>query len=142
MIFVVPYYTKNTKSILDVKQPSITYHMGWFDKKDSDTKKESDVKIDWDAYDRLNNINYKPEDRGTIEVPANAETIIYESPEGQTYEIPVSDLIDADDDGEITYSSKGRSVFNPRYKPRAHRVDYRLKYPTMLMQQQKFARIR
>lgn len=46
-----------------------------------------------------------PEDRGVIEAPANAETIIYESPDGQQYEISISDLIEADDDDEIKYTA-------------------------------------
>lgn len=67
--------------------------------------KDTGVHVDWDLYDRLNNKNPEPEYRGTIEVPANAETVIYESPEGNLYEIPISDLIEADDDHEIEYNS-------------------------------------
>ncbi len=143
MIIAIPYSLKTNQSIvLDTKKPCVVYQMGWFGRNDDDKKNDSGATIDWDAYDRLNNTNYKPEDRGTIEVPANAETIIYESPDGQTYEIPVSDLIEADDEGEITYSSKGRSILNPIYKSRVNRNGRRLKSPTMLLGQQRSAHTR
>lgn len=122
MIFVMPYTLKNSKSkALNTKSFSITYYMGWFGRNSDDTKNDSGAKIDWDAYDSLNNTNYKPEDRGTIEVPANAETVIYESPDGETYEISISDLIEADDDGEIKYSSKGRLGSRASHKPVLHK---------------------
>ncbi len=147
MIFVMPYTLKNSKSkALNTKSFSITYYMGWFGRNSDDTKNDSGAKIDWDAYDSLNNTNYKPENRGTIEVPANAETVIYESPDGETYEIPVSDLIDADDEGEITYSSKGFSVSKPSYKPKTHRINKHIgggsKYLAMSLKQQGVARVR
>lgn len=147
MIFVIPYSLKNNQSIVsNAKKSGIVYQMGWFGRNDDDKKNDSGVNIDWDAYDRLNNPNHKPEDRGTIEVPANAETVIYESPDGQTYEIPVSDLIEADDDGEITYHSSGRSVLKPSYKPKLRKINgsigSRLKYPAMLLGQQRFVRVR
>ena len=77
--------------------------------------------IDWDAYDQLNNNNKQnePEYRGVIEAPANAETIIYESPEGAKYEISISDLIEADDDNEIKYTSPKKQDYhklNPIHK--------------------------
>lgn len=145
MIVVISYSLKNNQSIVsNTKKSGIVYQMGGGGRNDDDKKNDSGVNIDWDAYDRLNNTNYKPEDRGTIEVPANAETVIYESPDGQTYEIPVSDLIEADDEGEITYSSKGFSVSKPSYKPKAYRINRHigggLKYPAMLLKPQRFAR--
>lgn len=84
--------------------------MGWFNNNDNndnnDNKSNSSNNIDWDAYDQLNNDKQQsPEDRGVIEAPANAETIIYESPDGQQYEISISDLIEADDDNEIKYTA-------------------------------------
>lgn len=47
-------------------------------------------------------------DRGTIEVPIDNDTVIYQSEDGQYYEIDVDELIEADDDNEITYGSKAR----------------------------------
>lgn len=76
------------------------------DNNNNDNKSNSSNNIDWDAYDQLNNDKQQsPEERGVIEAPANAETIIYESPDGQQYEISISDLIEADDDNEIKYTT-------------------------------------
>ena len=52
--------------------------------------------IDTSMYD-------EPEDRGVIEVPADAETVVYIDDEGQAYEISIDELIDADTDNEIEY---------------------------------------
>ncbi len=87
--------------------------MGWFNNSNNngnndnnDNKSNSSNNIDWDLYDQLNNNKQQDsEDRGVIEAPANAETIIYESPDGQLYEISISDLIEADDDDEIKYTA-------------------------------------
>lgn len=87
--------------------------MSWFNNNDNNDNNDnksnssnSSNNIDWDAYDQLNNNKQQdPEDRGVIEAPANAETIIYESPDGQQYEISISDLIEADDDDEIKYTA-------------------------------------
>ena len=112
--FILPYVnkTKSRQLALSVNQYGIKYHMGWLgifgsdeDKTDNQEDK-SGISIDWDAYDSINTPDKGHEDRGVIEVPANAETVIYESPDGSTYEIPISDLIDADDDHEIEYKSK------------------------------------
>lgn len=88
------------------------------------TDEDAGVHMDWDLYDRLNNKNPEPEYRGTIEVPANAETVIYESPEGELYEIPVSDLIEADDDNEIEYKSKQRTQFKSRHQTNKKHLNY------------------
>ncbi len=130
---------------------SIQYKMGWFwdndDRQDDSQSKDdnqngSGVEIDWDAYNQLNNPGYEPEDRGTIEVPADAETVIYESPDGETYEIPVSDLIDADVDGEIEYKSKGRSVLSGKNKKVLGKYSRFGIHSAMLFKPQTFARVR
>ena len=67
--------------------------MSWFNNNDNNDNNDnksnssnSSNNIDWDAYDQLNNNKQQdPEDRGVIEAPANAETIIYESPDGQQF---------------------------------------------------------
>lgn len=136
MFFIVPYFINGLKK----STPIIEYHMGRFGRND-----DSGVEIDWDAYDRLNNPSYEPEDRGIIEVPANAETVIYESPDGETYEISISDLIEADDDNEIEYSSKNRS-FSKINSKKKHKnkllrrnsvIGDRLKYRGILFSNQK-----
>ena len=99
----------------------------------------SGIEVDWDAYDRLNNPNYEPEDRGTIEVPADSETVIYESPDGETYEIPISDLIDADTDGEIEYRSKGRSGLPKKRKGGLSNYGGFVGRPAVLLKQKNFA---
>ena len=107
-LYTRPYTLKKINPII---LNTVKYSMGWFnDNKQNDNKQDDDSNsrnnIDWDAYDKLNNIKEnEPDSRGVIEAPANAETIIYESPEGDTYEIPISDLIEADDDNEITYTA-------------------------------------
>ncbi len=83
---------------------TVKYHMGWFN------NDKSGDRVDWDGFDQLNNPSPEPEDRGVIEAPANSETIIYEAPDGQTYEIPVDDLIEADDDNEIEYGSASKNI--------------------------------
>ncbi|MBQ8473589.1 MAG: hypothetical protein IJ500_01875 [Alphaproteobacteria bacterium] len=45
------------------------------------------------------------EDRGTIYVPIDAETVIYTDTDGQSYEVSIDELIDADVDNEITYTN-------------------------------------
>ena len=136
---------------------NIKYQMGWlgiFGKDDDDNNKKddgnSDIHIDWDTYDRINTPDTEPEDRGVIEVPANAETIIYESPNGETYEIPLSDLIDADDEGEIKYDTKDKhkpSVLEHRYKfhkktkKYRNRFQYSIRPHTMFVYNQRFARV-
>ena len=108
--FTKPYFSKKNSSIIYNK---IKYNMSWFNNNDNNDNNDnksnssnSSNNIDWDAYDQLNNNKQQdPEDRGGIEAPANAETIIYESPDGQQYEISISDLIEADDDDEIKYTA-------------------------------------
>ena len=105
--FIKLYFQKKNNSII---YNNVKYNMGWFNNNDNndnnDNKSNSSNNIDWDAYDQLNNDKQQsPEDRGVIEAPANAETIIYESPDGQQYEISISDLIEADDDNEIKYTA-------------------------------------
>lgn len=114
--FIKPYFPKKNNSII---YNNVKYNMGWFnnnnnndnndnnnDNNNNDNKSNSSNNIDWDAYDQLNNDKQQsPEERGVIEAPANAETIIYESPDGQQYEISISDLIEADDDNEIKYTA-------------------------------------
>lgn len=113
------YFPKKNNSIIPT---NVKYNMSWFnnngnndtnDTNDTnDNKSNSSNNIDWDAYDQLNNDKQQdPEDRGVIEVPANAETIIYESPDGQQYEISISDLIEADDDNEIKYTAPKHQNF-------------------------------
>lgn len=99
----------------------------------------SGVEVDWDAYGRLNNPDYEPEDRGTIEVPADSETVIYESPDGETYEISISDLIDADTDGEIEYRSKGRSGLSNKRKGGLSNYGRFVGQPAVLLKQKNFA---
>ena len=136
---------------------NIKYQMGWlgiFGKDDDDDNKKDDsdsgIRIDWDTYDRINTPDTEPEDRGVIEVPANAETIIYESPDGETYEIPISDLIDADDEGEIECETKDKhkpSVLESGYKfhkkIQKHRNRFRhsMRSHTMFVSNQHFARV-
>ena len=105
--FINMYFPKKNNSII---YNNVKHNMGWFNNNDNndnnDNKSNSSNNIDWDAYDQLNNNKQQdPEDRGVIEAPANAETIIYESPDGQQYEISISDLIEADDDDEIKYTA-------------------------------------
>lgn len=50
------------------------------------------------------------DDRGVIEVPADAETVIYQDEDGQYYEVDIGELEEYDgDDGDITYHSKAKS---------------------------------
>ena len=120
------------------------YKMSWFNKDDEGKgdRRGSGIYIDQDLYDRLNRINDtdKNDDRGVIEVPASSETVIYESPEGDTYEIPISDLIDADDDHEIEYESaanKHLNIFRTNYK-----ATPKYKFNPMIMYHEKFMRLR
>lgn len=116
---IFPYLINTNKLTPSSRHTNIKYHMGWlgiFSSDDSDDNKDkkedetndSGVSIDWDVYDRINNQDNDKQDRGVIEVPASSETIIYESPDGETYEISISDLIEADDDNEIEYKSTNR----------------------------------
>ena len=59
--------------------------------------KMADRRLDIDI-----NLPKEPEDRGVIYVPMDAETVVYTDPDGQTYEVDINDLIDADTDNEIT----------------------------------------
>ena len=59
--------------------------------------KMADRRLDIDI-----NLPKEPEDRGVIYVPIDAETVIYTDPDGQSYEVDINDLIDADVDNEIT----------------------------------------
>lgn len=114
--FTKGYFPKKNNSIIHT---NVKYNMSWFDNNgnndtndNDDNKSNSSNNIDWDAYDQLNNDKQQePEDRGVIEAPANAETIIYESPDGQQYEISISDLIEADDDNEIKYTAPKHQNF-------------------------------
>ena len=108
--FTKGYFPKKNNSIIHT---NVKYNMSCFDNNgNNDNKSNSSNNIDWDAYDQLNNDKQQdPEDRGVIEVPANAETIIYESPDGQQYEISISDLIEADDDNEIKYTAPKHQNF-------------------------------
>ncbi len=54
------------------------------------------------------------EDRGVIEVPIDNPTVIYQDTEGQYYEIDVDELLEYDDDKEITYGTKSKSNKNGR----------------------------
>ncbi len=96
----------------------VRYEMGWFgggSGKKNETKEDEEIRqdesksgdrVDWEGFDKLNNPNKEePEDRGTIELPANAETVIYQAPDGQYYEISIDELKEADDEGEIEYTS-------------------------------------
>ncbi len=53
-------------------------------------------------------------DRGYIEVPADRETVIYQDDAGQAYEININDLIDYDDDNEITYTPNDDNDYDAR----------------------------
>lgn len=48
----------------------------------------------------------EPEDSGVIEVPVDSETVIYQDDTGQYYKIEIDELIEYDDDKEITYVPK------------------------------------
>ena len=120
---------------------------------DYNKSNDSGASINWDLYDTINNQNKEPEDRGTIEVPANAETVIYESPDGETYEISISDLIEADDDNEIEHTSaknKRAPILEPKQSVRPmnklrktiKRPQFRLPQPSVIMTQQRFSYIR
>lgn len=113
----------------------LKYQMGWFNNDDSNN---SGVSIDWDTYEQINGLS---EDRGIIEVPADSETVIYESPDGDVYEIPVSDLIDADDDNEITYNSTGRYTIS-HHKRTRNKTSNMFQYPVTFWNCQQFARTR
>lgn len=50
------------------------------------------------------------DDRGVIEVPADAQTVIYQDEDGQYYEVNIDELKEYDgDDGEITYHQSSLS---------------------------------
>lgn len=138
-MFFLMFYSigKNRSALLETRKTQIGRN---------DKKYDLSVSIDWDAYGSLNGLNEEPEDRGVIEAPANSETIIYESPDGETYEISISDLIDADDEGEIEYGTKGRSFFHSGHKSVTRkyvgRTKSNIQYPIILQRQQRFSRIR
>lgn len=116
-----------------MKRDTFGMRMGWINDNDDNDNPDNGVRIDWDIFDKINRNNNtiedKSENRGTIEVPANAETIIYESPDGETYEIPLSDLIEADDDGEIKYESKSDfTVKKANNKNTPHKYNKQDKY--------------
>lgn len=57
-----------------------------------------------------NNKYMASDDRGTITIPADNDTVIYKDDEGQYYEINIDELIEYDgDDHEITYNSKEKN---------------------------------
>ena len=61
---------------------------------------KADKRLDIDI-----SIPEEKEDRGTIYVPIDAETVIYTDTDGQSYEISIDELIEADVDNEITYTN-------------------------------------
>lgn len=154
---IFPYLLNTNKFTPCLRHTNVKYHMGWLgifgsdnDENSKDDKTNSSgVSIDWDVYDRINNQDNEKQDRGVIEVPANAETVIYESPDGETYEIPISDLIEADDDNEIEYKSANRhnfSISEPaskyRYNKRSRKLPaINLYRPTTIMSNNRSTRV-
>lgn len=61
---------------------------------------KADKRLDIDI-----SIPEEKEDRGTIYVPIDTETVIYTDTDGQSYEISIDELIEADVDNEITYTN-------------------------------------
>lgn len=72
-------------------------------KKISVVKKSGARKLKLDSAYVDTSMYDEPEDRGVIEVPVDAETVVYIDDEGQAYEISIDELIDADTDNEISY---------------------------------------
>lgn len=103
----------------------------------SGNNSDNGAKIDWDAYNDLNNNNNKSEDRGVIEVPAGSESVIYQDEEGNYYEISIGELEDYDDEGEIEHSksssttkritAKSKKTTNIN-KPILHQYTYQTRY--------------
>lgn len=95
-------YSYNIRKNKTMKRNTFGMQMSWWGgNKDDDS--DSGVKIDWDAYDNLNNSNTS-EDRGVIEVPAGSESVIYQDEDGNYYEVDIGELEDYDDEGEIEHS--------------------------------------
>lgn len=82
--------------------------MSWWNSDKSDDS-DNGAKIDWDAYNDLNN-NNTSEDRGVIEVPAGSESVIYQDEDGNYYEVDIGELEDYDDEGEIEHSKSSSAT--------------------------------
>lgn len=91
-----------------MKRNTFGVQMSWWN---SDKIDDSDngAKIDWDAYNDLNN-NNTSEDRGVIEVPAGSESVIYQDEDGNYYEVDIGELEDYDDEGEIEHSKSSSAT--------------------------------
>lgn len=76
-----------------------------YDKKESNAVKYNN-KFMFDSWSMDTSEWDEPEDSGVIEVPVDSETVIYQDDTGQYYEIEIDELIEYDDDKEITYFSK------------------------------------
>lgn len=104
-IFIYSYNIRKTKTM---KRNTFGVQMSWWNSDKSDDS-DNGAKIDWDAYNDLNN-NNTSEDRGVIEVPAGSESVIYQDEDGNYYEVDIGELEDYDDEGEIEHSKSSSAT--------------------------------